>query len=348
MIVIGVDAHKHTHTAAAADAATARHLTEITISARPAGLRELLTWALGLDAERLWAIEDCRHVSGALERMLLAAGERVVRVAPKLMANQRKAARQRGKSDAIDALAIARAAIREPDLPVAQPAGVEREIGLLLDHRRDLVTDAKRMQARLRWLLHDLDPELEPAGRSLTNQNVLDRLERKLRALEQTTQVRICRELVRRISELSKTAARLKTEIARLVRQHGAALLELPGCGVLCAARILTEVANAGRFRNDAQLAAFAGVSPLDASSGRQQRHRLNRTGNRQLNAALHIIALTQVRVHAPAREYVARRVAEGKTGREAMRALKRHLARVIYRVLIRLQQPAVTSRSVV
>lgn len=100
-------------------------------------------------------------------------------------------------------------------------------------------------------------------------------------------------------------------------------------------------MANAGRFRNDAQLAAFAGVSPLDASSGRQQRHRLNRTGNRQLNAALHIIALTQVRVHAPAREYVARRVAEGKTGREAMRALKRHLARVIYRVLIRLQQPA-------
>jgi transposase len=119
LIVIGVDAHKHTHTAAAADAGTARHLTEITISARPAGLRELLTWALGLDVDRLWAIEDCRHVSGALERMLLAAGERVVRVAPKLMANQRKAARQRGKSDAIDALAIARAAIREPDLPIA-------------------------------------------------------------------------------------------------------------------------------------------------------------------------------------------------------------------------------------
>ena len=135
MIVIGVDPHKHSHSAAAVNRATAELVGERTVRARAAGFGELWEWAQGFESVRVWALEDVRNLSGGLERFLLAAGERVVRVSPKLMASQRKAARQYGKSDTIDALAVARAAIREPDLPEARGAGPEREIALLSDHR---------------------------------------------------------------------------------------------------------------------------------------------------------------------------------------------------------------------
>lgn len=140
------------------------------------------------------------------------------------------------------------------------------------------------------------------------------------------------RDLVRRADEL-------KRELAVLVSRHGKALLEIPGCGTLTAARILGDVGDISRFATDAQLAGYAGISPLDASSGKQQRHRLNRRGNRKLNEALHIIAVTQARIHPLARAYLARRVAEGKTSREALRAFKRLLIRTIYRTLTRIAQ---------
>ena len=334
MIVIGVDPHKHSHTAAAVNRATAELVGERTVRARAAGFGELWEWAQGFESERVWALEDVRNLSGGLERFLLAAGERVVRVSPKLMASQRKAARQYGKSDTIDALAVARAAIREPDLPEARRAGPEREIALLSDHRDALVADATRIARRLRWLLHDLDPSLEPPGRSLSQVAVIDRLARRLRVLPKTTQVRVCREQLRQLRALVRRADELQRELGTLVRRRAPALLDLPGCGVLTAARILAEVDDVARFRTEAKLATYAGIAPLDASSGRQQRHRLNRTGNRRLNRALHIIAVTQARIHAPARDYLARRHSEGKTSREALRALKRHLIRIIYRTL--------------
>ncbi len=121
-----------------------------------------------------------------------------------------------------------------------------------------------------------------------------------------------------------------------LVKKTNPELLDIPGCGTLCAAAIIAHVDGIGRFQNDAQLAAYAGVSPLDASSGRQQRHRLNRTGNRRLNRALYIIAVTQVRIHPPAMAYYARRQSEGKTNREALRALKRYIARAVFNALQR------------
>src|SRR4051794_38544272 len=117
-----------------------------------------------------------------------------------------------------------------------------------------------------------------------------------------------------------------------MVRRHAPQLLAIPGVGILTAARLIAEIADIDRFRTDAQLAIYAGAAPLDASSGKQVRHRLNRTGNRQLNSALHVIALTQARIYAPAREYLQRRRSEGKTASEAIRALKRHLARMIFR----------------
>jgi transposase len=167
MIVIGIDPHKQSHAGAAVERATGELRGERRVRARQQGHEQLLLWARGLDSERLWALEDCRQVSGALERFLLVRGERVVRVPPRLRGEARKSGRERGKSDAIDALAVARAALREHELPSAQRAGPEREIRLLHDHRDDLVAERTRIQNRLRWHLHDLDPDLEiPPGRA--------------------------------------------------------------------------------------------------------------------------------------------------------------------------------------
>ncbi|HEX9642271.1 MAG TPA: transposase, partial [Candidatus Krumholzibacteria bacterium] len=156
MIVIGVDVHKRSLTAVAVDE-VGRPLAEQT-AVDGAGLME---WAGSLPAERLWALEDCRQLTRGMERTLLSAGQQLVRVPPKLMAPQRRAGRERGKSDPIDALAVARAALREPRLDHPRP-GEERlrELKLLVDHRDDLVDERRRVQQRLRSHLHDLDPEL--------------------------------------------------------------------------------------------------------------------------------------------------------------------------------------------
>ena len=334
MQVIGVDAHKYTHTAAAVEEATGRAGRDVTVSATQDGHLELLSFARRQGAERVWAIEDCRHVSGALERFLLEAGETVIRVPPNMMARARATERVRGKSDPIDAVAVARAAIREPDLPRAFLAGPEREISLLINHRWQLIGERNRVAKRLRWLLHDIDPALEPPGRTFSQLGTIKRVDRRLARMQATTAIGICREHLRRLRELTQRIDEIKTELAPLVRRHAPELLSIPGCGTIVAARIVAEVANVARFSTDAQLALYAGVAPLDASSGRQQRHRLNRTGNRKLNHALHIIAVTQARIYQPAKDYLARKTAAGKSTKEALRAFKRLLIRRIYTLL--------------
>jgi len=336
MIVIGADTHKATHTCGAVDAGTGQLTGELTAPARKPGFRELLDWGRSLDEERIWALEDCRHVSGSFERFLVAQGERVVRVAPKLMGESRKAERTRGKSDPIDALAIARAALKEgPEtLPTAHLDERALELKLLLDHREDLVKSRSEDQQRLRWHLHDLWPELEiPAG-GLDRMVWLDRVARKLQRAEQTARVRIARELVRQVRERTRRASELEREIMALVRAQAPELVALPGCGALTAAKLVAETAGVERFSSDAKLARLAGVAPIPASSGKQVRHRLDRRGNRQLNCALHRIAVTQGRVHPPARQFLARKQAEGKSRMEALRALKRHLARAVWQAL--------------
>lgn len=335
MIVIGVDAHTRTHTAAAVDSQTAIELQTLTVEATRPGHEQLLAWGTELDSERVWALEDCRRLSGALEQLLLQAGEHAVRVPPKMMAATRKSQRTFAKSDAIDAVSVARAAVSHPDLPAARLPGLEREIRLVIDHRDDLIGECTRYQRRLRWYLHEIDPEIRPAPATLKINAHLGQLARKLAKLEQTRVVRISRELINRIKELVRSGKELRLELSRLVRRRCPALLSIQGCGVLMAARILAEVDDVHRFPSERHLATYCGAAPLDASSGRQQRHRLNRTGNRRLNMALHMIAVTQIRMYPPARDYIARRRAEGKTTREALRTLKRHLVRRIYNTLV-------------
>jgi transposase len=336
MIVIGSDPHKGSYTFSAVGAGTGELRSSETVQATTAGHERMLSWARALDPDRVWAIEDCRHVSGKLERFLLARGERVVRVPPKLMAGRRRGSRQRGKSDPIDALAVARAALEEgiDTLPVAALEGPAREIKLLLDHREDLVCERTRIQQRLRWLLHDRWPELElPAG-CLDRLVWLDRLAGRLARSSQDADVRVMRAQIRRIKEVTREASALERELLVLVRGQQPRLLDLPGVGTLTAAKLIAEVAGIKRFRSQAKLARLAGIAPIPASSGERIRMRLDRGGNRQLNAAFHRIAVTQLRTHPPARSYVDRRIAEGKTKREALRCLKRHLVRTIFNTM--------------
>jgi transposase len=344
MIVIGADTHKDSHTLAAVDAAIGQVLADVTVRARRRSFEELLVWARGLDDDqRVWAIEDCRHVSGALERFLLARGERVMRVPPKLMAGARKSARERGKSDAIDAVAIARAALKEglDTLPVAQLAGPERDVRLLVDHRERLVAQRTALINDLRWGLHDLWPELEIPPRALIHANWQDRVAGRLARAGQITQVRIARDELRRIRELTRAVDALERELAGLVAELAPQLLAERGCGVLTAAKLIGEIAGVGRFATDAKLARTAASAPIPASSGRTHRHRLDRGGNRQLNCALHRLAVSKGRLDPETAAYLARKQAEGKTRREALRCLKRHLARRIWKLL---QPPLATA----
>jgi transposase len=253
-------------------------LGERTVTARTKGHGELLVWARKLDDERVFAVEDRRHVSGSLERFLLA-----------------------------------RASLREPRLPVAFLAGAEREIKLLLDHREDLVSERSRIQQRLRWHLHDLDPDFKIPAAALDRHCWLERIDAHLAGRAPSVQIGICCELVLRCRELTRRAKELERELAPLV-----------------AAR---------RRRRCSQCAAAACSAPLEASSGARHRRRLNRFGNRQLNCALHRIAVTQGRWHKPARAYLARKEAERKSRREARRCLKRHPARTVYVMLKQLPE---------
>ena len=339
MVVVGSDVHKRSHTFVAVDE-VGRKLGEITVKAEHTGHDRAIRWA----RERFgqvdrWAVEDCRHLSARLEIDLLEAGEAVVRVPPKLMAEQRRLARTRGKSDPIDALAVARAALREPDLPVAAHDEVSRELRLLVDRREDLVAERTRMINRLRWHLHRLapgEPAADPAPKSLdqakTRRALHDWLADKI-----GLDARFARDVLADIDRVCGQVTALDKEITAAVKAHRAAsrLTQLSGCAALTAAKIVGETAGIARFADEAKYAMHAGVAPIPVWSGRTAgKVRVARVGNRQLNAALHRIAITQLRCHEPAQAYYAKRLAAGDTRTEAIRRLKRRLARTVFNTL--------------
>lgn len=332
MVVIGVDAHKRTHTYGVVDE-VGRELAHRTLPATTEGHLSAIEWASAWP-ERTFALEDCRHLTRRLEGDLLRAGERVVRVPTRLMATARRTGRERGKSDPIDAVAVARAALREPGLPVAQLDGEARRIRLLVDHREDLVAERTRMQSRVRWHLHELFPGMEIPPKSLGRLRTIAGLERRLQGIEGTV-ASIARELLSRIRELTVRVNQLQREITVAVRPLAPSMLGLEGCGVLSAAKILGEVAGVDRFRSRAAFARWNGTAPIPVWSANDTRHRLNRGGNRQVNAALHRIALTQWRGAGPGRAYMEHRIASGDTKTEALRLLRRRLSDEVFRRLL-------------
>ena len=335
MVTLGIDPHKQTHSAVAADL-LGTELAKRTVPARSVGFGQLLEWARKLDGERVWVIEDVRHVSGSLERFLLDHGETVVRLAPRLMADARRGVRERGKSDPIDALAIARAALREgiETLPTARLAGPELEIRQLALHRERLVATRTRCINELRWQLHDLWPDWEIPTKVLIRPAWQTKVTNRLRNADPTVRVRIARDLIRRVRELTRTIAALHDELAGLVAQAAPQLLAEPGIGVVLAAKLIGEIAGIHRFSSDAQLARMAGCAPIPVSSGRTDRYRLDHGGNRQLNHAFYLLAIAKLHYDPRTALYVARQRENGKTHREAIRNLKRHLVRRVYRLL--------------
>jgi transposase len=317
MIVLGADTHKRSHTIAGVGAPTGEVLGERTVQVGRAGFAALLAWAREFDGERVWALEDCRHVSGSFERFLIERGERVLRIPTNLMAETRKSARQRGKSDGIDAVNVARAALREglATFPAAHLDGPELDLRLLVDHRERLVRHRVELNNTLQWHLHDLWPELELPGGALFSKKWSTRIVRRLARAEQTMRA-------------------LAREITELVEQVAPQLLAEPGFGPLIAAKLIGEIAGAQRFATDAKLARAAGAAPIPASSGNTRRQRLDRGGNRQINAALHRVIVTRARCHQPTRDYIERRRRDGKSTRDAIRCLKRYLARQIWNLL--------------
>lgn len=336
VVVLGADVHKKTHTIAAVDPA-GRELGQLTVPATAAGHREALDWALARfgTAERIWGIEDCRSMSAGLEADLAAAGERTVRVPAKLTARTRASARTRGKSDPIDALAIARAVLREPGLPGPAHDAAAEELRLLTARRDDLVAERTREENRLREYLHVLDPAREPAKSSLDRAVVRDRLRAWLHGLE-GVRAEMARDTLAEIDRLTAQVKALHRRIGPLARASAPTLLAIPGCGELTAAKLVGEAGDVTRFRDEGCFAALAGTAPIPAWSGSTNGHmRLNHGGNRQVNAAIHRIAITQTRIPGPGQDYYRRRLAEGKSRRDALRCLKRHITRAVYRALL-------------
>lgn len=329
MVVVGADVHKRTHTFVAVDQ-VGKQVGQITVEAVTAGHRKALAWARERFGDDLvWAIEDCRHLSARLERDLLAGGQRVVRVPPKMMAEQRRVARTRGKSDPIDALAVARAYLREPSLPVASHDEASRELKLLVDRRETLVAQRTATINSLLWRVHELDPTRAPKARSLD----LAKHQQALRAWLTTLEGVVAELALEDIISLTARAKAYEKRIAGLTAQAAPTLLAMPGCGTLTAAKLVGESAGATRFHSEAAFARHAGVAPIPVWSGNTAgRVRMTRSGNRQLNAALHRIAITQTRLEGSlGKTYYEKKQSEGMSNREALRCLKRRLARIVF-----------------
>jgi transposase len=331
MVVVGADVHKRTHTFVAVDEA-ARELGHRTFEATTAGHQAAVRWArerFGTDLE--WAVEDCRHLSARLERDLLTAGQAVVRVPPKMMAEQRRVARTRGKSDPIDAAAVARAALREPNLPVASHDETSRELKLLVDRRDDLVKHRTATVNRLLWRVHELDPAWAPPKASLDRAVHQRRLADRLAGVPGIV-AELAREELADVVDLTGRINQLQRRISDVVAEAAPTLLAMPGVAALTAAKIVGEAAGVTRFTSEAAFARHAGIAPIPVWSGNTAgRVRLTRSRNRQLNAAIHRIAVTQIRLDGLGKTYYDKKRAEGMSNLEALRCLKRRLARVVY-----------------
>ena len=280
MVVVGADVHKRTHTFVAVDE-VGRELGHRTFDATTAGHRDAVRWARQkFGDEMTWAIEDCRHLSARLERDLLTAGQAVVRVPPKMMAEQRRIARTRGKSDPIDALALARAFLRQPDLPVASHDETSRELRLLVDRREDLVQHRTSTINRLLWRVHELDPAAAPAARSLDTVKQQNLLMNRLEGIDGLV-AELAREELTDVVELTVRINKLARRIADKTAAAAPSLLALPGVGALTAAKLVGETAGVSRFKSEAAFARHAGIAPIPVWSGNTAgRVRLTRSGN--------------------------------------------------------------------
>ena len=332
-VVIGVDTHKHTHTAAAVTVAGAV-LECVTVSADGDGYAALVVFADRHGGLRAWAIESCNGYGAGLARLLQARGEWVIEVDRPA----RTARRHGAKSDPIDAVRAAREAMARAHLAVPRRDGERAGLAVRLTARRSAVDAAADAQRQLHALVVTAPESIRARLRGKSNVEVIKacaRLRVDTRGeptMQQTVAVLRC--LARRITTLNGEARDHEHAILALVRSWRPDLLQQQGVGPIVAATVLCAWSHPGRIRSDAAFAMLAGTAPVPASSGQTIRHRLNRSGDRQLNRAIHTIVLTRLRHDPATRVYVDRRRAEGKTDREIRRCLKRYITRQLFRQL--------------
>lgn len=330
MGVVGIDTHKATLAACAIDD-VGQVLDERTFPNEPAGFTALLGWLGSIDGLERVGLEGSAGFGAAAARFLLSAGIPAVEVPPQLSHRERIRTRRAGKSDPGDALAIARVALREAELPPVRTADASRELKLLVEARDDLAAESTRVRNRLHADLVVIAPGYGAVASNLVADKYRRAVGRLLRRMP-GVQAELARDRLARLAELAAELRDLDRRIGERVADHP--LLGLWGAGPLVTAKLVGEVGDITRFRSADAFAMLAGVAPIPASSGQTVRMRLNRGGNRQINRALHGIVLAQVRTYQPAKDFVARKKAEGKSWREALRALKRHIARVVFRLL--------------
>jgi transposase len=331
--VVGVDTHRDAHVLAVVTAPAGAAIAGSEIAARLSGYREALRFAeRHAPGRRAWAVEGTGSYGAGLARFLAGRGEVVL----ELSRTPRAERRLRGKDDSLDAVRTARAALARETLALPR-AGERREaLRLLLVARRSAVDVRREALTQLRAVIVTAPEPLREQLRRLPVGRLLERCSRLRRAgaADELTNRLVLRSLARRIQAATLEADELEREILSHVRAIAPVLLDEPGVGPIVAAQLIISWSHPGRLRSEACFARLAGAAPVPASSGQTQRHRLSRGGDRQLNRPLHTIVL-QRRQHDPTtRDYIARRVAEGKTKREATRLLKRYLARHLYRVL--------------
>ena len=336
MITIGVDAHKRLHVAVALDQ-SGRELARWQGTNSQSGGTALAQWAAGLGTPRQWGIEGAWNYGRGLAQHLVASGETVYEVNARWTAQSRRTARKPGKSDRLDARAVALLVVREaPTLPAVAAEDETAVVDLLVTERDGALAEATRLRNQIHQLLLQLDPEYRTRLPNRPTKAGLKAIEEyqtaSTRALDQERAAAV-RRLAKRLCLAQEQADDLERQIERRVAADFSPLTRLCGINFLTAGALAGILGPGRRFATEAQVAAYAGVAPLEASSAGGVRHRLNRGGNRRLNAILYRIALTQARCSPEARAYLDRRIAEGKTSKEAFRALKRFLVRAIWRL---------------
>jgi transposase len=333
-VMIGVDPHKGSHTAVAIGGDEAR-LAKVKVRATRRQVDQLLEWAARFD-ERTWAIESAGGLGYLLAQQLLNAGEQVLDVPATLAARVRVLGTGRSnKNDPNDALSVAVAALRAPRLASVARADHAGVLRLLAKRNNELGRARNKTACRL----HALLAELVPGG--ISNEINAASAERTLAGVKPDSPVEVARQALalEHLDDLRRLDAQMRTSKARIaeaIAASGTSLTELFGVGPVVAAMLIGYTGDVGRFRNRDHFAAYTGAAPIEMSSGGRITHRLSRRGNRQLNHALHIAAITQIRFpHSPGRAFFERKVAEGKTKKEAVRALKRRIADAVYRQLL-------------
>jgi transposase len=333
VIFVGIDSHKSSLAVSLVDE-LGRELGQAEFGNDAAAHEALHLWVLGLaTGERRFGVESTGWLARGLACFLLERGEDVRDVRGTLTERERRRLRGAGKSDPRDALAIARVTARE-ELPAVRPAdSASRELKLLCDYRSQLQCERTRVANRLHVDLVSMRPGYERQAPTLTSSTRLEQAELLLET-DESVQAMLARRRIERLYELDAEMKQIERELRVRVRASGTGLVELVGISDLLAARIIGEVGDIARIQTKDRFARINGTAPIPASSGKQTRHRLNKGGNRRLNYALHMMALTQARMDPRARAYVERRRAEGRTYRDAIRALKRHLSDAVYRQL--------------